>query len=91
MCADNKVRLEGEQSQGLYSCENPLTLQRDLKQRMNFSGFVCSDCEPEHHHSHTFAHVHEQSAKRGDCLQTAGCSRSRCGPGWTKKCRGLRT
>jgi beta-glucosidase len=44
MCSYNKVQLASEQSHGgLFSCENPLSLQRDLKERMNFSGFVLSD------------------------------------------------
>ncbi len=43
MCSYNKIQLAGEQSRGLFSCENPLSLQRDLKERMNFSGFVLSD------------------------------------------------
>ena len=40
----NKVQLVPRQSQGIYSCENPQTLQHDLKDTMGFDGFVVSDC-----------------------------------------------
>lgn len=40
--SDNKIKL-GNQPEGLYACENPDTLQRDLKDRMGFIGFVVSD------------------------------------------------
>jgi beta-glucosidase-like glycosyl hydrolase len=49
MCSYNKILTSGQPPgagpgpEGLWSCENPLTLQRDLKERMNFSGFVASD------------------------------------------------
>ena len=39
MCSYNKVRL-GDQKVGLHACENPETLQRDLKERMGFKGWV---------------------------------------------------
>ena len=49
MCSYNKVALSDDgQAQGLFSCENPLSLQRDLKERMNFSGFVVSDWYATH-------------------------------------------
>ena len=40
----NKVQLVPRQSHGIYSCENPQTLQHDLKDTMGFDGFVVSDC-----------------------------------------------
>eukprot|EP01051_Picozoa_sp_SAG22_P005635 SAG22_NODE_340_length_12031_cov_9.961783_4_plen_603_part_00 len=61
MCSYNKILTSGQASgpgpgpEGLYSCENPLTLQRDLKERMNFSGFVMSD----------YGGVHSQSLNAG--------------------------
>ena len=36
MCSYNKL-------QSVWSCENPLTLQRDLKDRLKFKGWVMSD------------------------------------------------
>lgn len=38
----NKIQLTPGQSEGIYSCENPQTLQRDLKETMGFDGFVVS-------------------------------------------------
>jgi beta-glucosidase len=42
MCSYNRVQLSGQQSEGIFSCDNPLSLQH-LKQGMNFTGFVISD------------------------------------------------
>jgi beta-glucosidase len=47
MCSYNKVKLSG-QGAGLFSCENPDSLRRDLKQRLNFSGLVMSDWYATH-------------------------------------------
>lgn len=44
--ADNKINAGPTQHVGdaeTWSCENPLTLKRDLKKRLNFTGWVMSD------------------------------------------------
>ena len=41
MCSYNKIR-------GTWSCENPETLQRDLKERLGFQGWVMSDWGATH-------------------------------------------
>eukprot|EP00755_Sulcionema_specki_P016436 Sspe_Gene.10360::Locus_3458_Transcript_1_1_Confidence_1.000_Length_2315::g.10360::m.10360/K05349/bglX; beta-glucosidase len=41
MCSYNKIR-------GTYSCENPETLARDLKERLGFKGWVMSDWGATH-------------------------------------------
>jgi len=41
MCSYNKIR-------GNWSCENPETLQRDLKERLGFKGWVMSDWGATH-------------------------------------------
>jgi beta-glucosidase len=41
MCSYNKIR-------GTWSCENPETLQRDLKERLGFKGWVMSDWGATH-------------------------------------------
>lgn len=41
MCSYNKIN-------GTYSCENPNTLRRDLKQRLGFEGWVMSDWGATH-------------------------------------------
>jgi beta-glucosidase-like glycosyl hydrolase len=48
MCSYNQIQLVGEQSEGKWSCENPLTLERDLKQRLGFKGWVMSDWGATH-------------------------------------------
>ena len=41
MCSYNRVRR-------VWSCENPQTLQRDLKERLGFEGWVMSDWGATH-------------------------------------------
>ena len=41
MCSYNKIRTR-------WSCENPETLQRDLKERLGFRGWVMSDWGATH-------------------------------------------
>ena len=46
MCSYNKINAGPTQHVGddkTWSCENPLTLKRDLKARLNFTGWVMSD------------------------------------------------
>jgi beta-glucosidase len=43
MCSYNKVQPGPLSSSGAWSCENPVTLKTDLKERLNFSGWVMSD------------------------------------------------
>jgi beta-glucosidase len=47
MCSYNKIQLGGA-AEGTFSCENPGSLQRDLKDRMGFGGFVVSDWGATH-------------------------------------------
>ena len=41
MCSYNRIRR-------IWSCENPETLQRDLKERLGFEGWVMSDWGATH-------------------------------------------
>ena len=46
MCSYNKINADASQrpgDNGTWSCENPLTLKRDLKERLGFKGWVMSD------------------------------------------------
>lgn len=46
---DNKINADATQHVGdneTWSCENPLTLKRDLKQRLGFTGWVMSVSSP---------------------------------------------
>ena len=47
MCSYNKIQA-GEGAEQLWSCENPDTLQRDLKERLGFDGWVMSDWGATH-------------------------------------------
>ena len=47
MCSYNKIT-PGDSSTTNWSCENPVTLRHDLKQSLNFSGFVMSDWTATH-------------------------------------------
>ena len=42
MCSYNKIRSHSVQGTG-WACENPETLQRDLKERLGYKGWVMSD------------------------------------------------
>eukprot|EP00937_MAST-01D_sp_MAST-1D-sp2_P002356 g2356.t1 len=46
MCSYNKIRVDNGTSR--WSCENPDTLQRDLKERLGFKGWVMSDWGATH-------------------------------------------
>eukprot|EP00937_MAST-01D_sp_MAST-1D-sp2_P003732 g3732.t1 len=47
MCSYNKIQASPT-SPALWSCENPETLKRDLKERLNFTGWVMSDWGATH-------------------------------------------
>lgn len=47
MCSYNKIRSDG-QPEGKWSCENEETLQKDLKERLGFAGYVMSDWGATH-------------------------------------------
>ena len=47
MCSYNKIRTRSVEGTG-WSCENPETLQRDLKERLGFKGWVMSDWGATH-------------------------------------------
>ena len=38
MCSYNKIEVVNSTGGAKWSCENPDTLRRDLKQRLNFTG-----------------------------------------------------
>ena len=77
----NKVRVMDRQTEPVFSCQNELTLKGYLKERLNFSGFVITDCErvmlldvPRCPFELTF---------QASLLQGARRTRPRCGKGST--------
>jgi len=53
MCSYNKIR-------GVWSCENADTLQRDLKERLGFNGWVMSDWGATHSNSSVMAGLDQE-------------------------------